>query len=261
MSPDNNHNHFRKTKKKKIFGAVPSECLLINRLSITQSGMSFSCRMEFLRHCGEPNRFWWRSLYIAQECILLCRGGMCGIGKGWPGIPKTIRLLKQMLLWGVGGEKVLIPLLLTSQCCHVRTSKEKSGYSTFYLVTRGRTIAKRLGIEMSNHHQGQHGATWVNSFIAPTKGLFGSNMQMRWTKWTRSDVRPRAQFDSARTRLLVGADFLFQMQCFSADLAGCSRSTHPTVTNKLYACVWSVRRGGCLVSQFPLCLSIRINTS
>lgn len=147
MSPDNNHNHFRKTKKKKIFGAVHSECLLINRLSITQSGMSFSCRMEFLRHCGEPNRFWWRSLYIAQECILLCRGGMCGIGKGWPGIPKTIKLLKQMLLWGVGGEKVLIPLLLTSQCCHVRTSKEKSSYSTFPLSYRDGPLQNALALK------------------------------------------------------------------------------------------------------------------
>lgn len=118
-------------QNKKIFGAVDSQCLLINRLSITQSGMSFFCRMEFHRHCGEPNWFWWRSLYVALECILLGRRGMRGIGKGWPGIPKTIKLLKQMLLWGVEGEKVLIRVPLASQCCYVRTSQENSGDSTF----------------------------------------------------------------------------------------------------------------------------------
>lgn len=120
-------------KERKIFGAVHSECLLINRLSITQSGMSFCCRMEFLRHCGEPNRFWWRSLYVALECILLCSRGMCGIGKGRPGIPKTIKLLKQMLLWGSAGWKASNPIPPHSTMPHVRTSPENSGDSTFPL--------------------------------------------------------------------------------------------------------------------------------
>lgn len=77
-------------QEKQIFGAVHCECLLINRLSITQSGMSFSCRMEFLRHCGEPNWFWWRSLYIPQECILLCSRGMCGVGRDGLEFPKQL---------------------------------------------------------------------------------------------------------------------------------------------------------------------------
>lgn len=237
MSLDNNHNHFRKTKKKKIFGAVHSECLLINRLSITQSGMSFCCGMKFLRHCGEPNRFWWRSLYVALECILLCRRGMCGIGKGWPGIPKTIKLLKQMLLWGVEGEKVLIQFPPSHHNAAMWERLKKILVTPPFLCHTGRTVAKGFGIEVSNHHQGQKGATWVNSFITLARELFGGIMQMPWTKWSRSDVLPRAEFDSARSRLLVCDDFLSQVECFSVDLAGCARSTHPSVTNKFYAYV------------------------
>lgn len=37
-----------------------------------------------------------------------------------PGIPKTIKLFKQTFLWGKGEKNSLIPLLHTSQCCHLR---------------------------------------------------------------------------------------------------------------------------------------------
>lgn len=223
--------------------------------------MSFSCRMEFLRHCGEPNQFWWRSLYVALECILLCRRGMCGIGKGWPGIPKTIKLLKQMLLWGVEGEKVLIQFPLTSQCCHVRTSQENSGDSTFPL-SNGTDRCKTpwhwneqslSGSTRSNlgeflHHPGQ-GALWRHHANAMDK------MNQKWCT-TTGTVWLGKKSVAGRWWFSLTNGMFFSWSCWM-------REEHTPISpwNKSYACVRSVRRGGCLVSQFPLWLSISINAS
>ena len=101
--------------------------------------------------------------FIPQECILLCRRGMHSLERGGLEFPKQLNCSsKHFFEEKVWGEGTLIPLLHSSQCCHMR--KFKKCWLYIWSVIQRQTFAISIG--MNNRHRGQQRAAWANSFIS-----------------------------------------------------------------------------------------------
>lgn len=101
--------------------------------------------------------------FIPQECILLCRRGMHSLERGGLEFPKQLNCSsKHFFEEKVWGEGTLIPLLRSSQCCHMR--KFKKCWLYIWSVIQRQTFAISIG--MNNRHRGQQRAAWANSFIS-----------------------------------------------------------------------------------------------
>lgn len=153
--------------------------------------------------------------------------------EGWPGIPKTIKLFKQMFLWGAESEKVLIPLLLTSQCCHMRKFEK---LLTPSLVCHSET--DRCKTPWHWNEQSLSGSAQSNLAEFPHRPQQGSPLEASckcdWQnnqKWYTAVEAVWLCLESVAVMIFFGDGKVFSWS------TGHMNSPHPSVTNKLYACV------------------------